>query len=251
MAQKKANSLTQHPVVSHAEWLVARTTFLVREKEFTRLRDQVSAERRQLPWEAVTKNYVFDGPTGKRTLAELFEGRSQLVVYHAMFDPPNASESTSWTKDAACHASSFWADNFNGIIVHLNHRDVTFIAVSRAPRAALAAYEKRMGWTFTWVSSSDTDFNQDYQVSFTPEEVAKQQAYYNYAVQDPLLSEREGVSVFCKDPAGRVFHTYSAYARGIDLLNTAYNYLDLVPKGRDEGGQGMDWLRRHDEYDPR
>jgi len=251
MAQKKANSLTQHPVVPHAEWLVARTTFLVREKEFTRLRDQVSAERRQLPWEAVTKNYVFDGPTGKRTLAELFEGRSQLVVYHAMFDPPNASESTSWTKDAACHACSFWADNFNGIIVHLNHRDVTFIAVSRAPRAALAAYEKRMGWTFTWVSSSDTDFNQDYQVSFTPEEVAKQQAYYNYAVQDPMLSEREGVSVFYKDPAGRVFHTYSAYARGIDLLNAAYNYLDLVPKGRDEGGEGMYGLRRHDEYDPR
>ena len=251
MAHDGASGLTGHPVVSHEKWLAARTAFLVREKEFTRLRDQVSEERRQLPWEAVTKNYVFDGPTGKRTLAELFEGRSQLVVYHAMFDPPNASESTSWTKDAACHACSFWADNFNGIIVHLNHRDVTFVAVSRAPRAALAAYEKRMGWSFTWVSSRDSDFNRDYQVSFTAEEVAKKRAYYNYTMQDPSLSEREGVSVFYKDPAGRVFHTYSAYARGIDLLNTAYNYLDLVPKGRDEGGEGMYWLRRHDEYDAR
>jgi len=249
MAQQNAKSLTQHPVVSHEEWLAARTAFLKREKEFTRLRDQLTEERRQLPWEAVTKNYVFDGPAGKRTLAELFEGRSQLVVYHAMFDPPNASESTSWTKDAACHACSFWADNFNGIIVHLNHRDVTFVAVSRAPRAALAAYEQRMGWTFTWVSSGDGDFNRDYQVSFTAQEVAKQRAYYNYTMQDPSLSEREGMSVFYKDPAGRVFHTHSAYARGIDLLNTAYNYLDLVPKGRDEGEQGMDWLRRHDEYD--
>jgi len=166
-----------------------------------------------------------------------------------MFDPRTASPSTSWTKDAACHACSFWADNFNGIIVHLNHRDVTLVAVSRAPHAALAAYQKRMGWTFTWVSSGDTDFNRDYQVSFTAEEVAKKRAYYNYTMQDPSLSEREGVSVFYKDPAGRVFHTYSAYARGIDLLNATYNYLDLAPKGRDEGGRGLDWVRRHDEYD--
>ena len=166
-----------------------------------------------------------------------------------MFDPRNASPSTSWTRDAACQACSFWADNFNGNIVHLNHRDVTLVAVSRAPHAALAAYQKRMGWTFPWMSSDDTDFNRDYQVSFTPEEVKQKRAYYNYTMQDPLLSEREGVSVFYKDPAGRVFHTYSAYARGIDLLNAAYNYLDLVPKGRDEGGQGLYWVRRHDEYD--
>ena len=249
MTHDGASGLTHHPVVSHEEWLAARTAFLAREKEFTRLRDQLSEERRRLPWEAVTKAYVFEGPNGKRTLAELFEGRSQLVVYHAMFDPRNASPSTSWTRDAACQACSFWADNFNGNIIHLNHRDVTMVAVSRAPHAALASYQKRMGWTFPWVSSGDSDFNRDYQVSFTPEEVAKRRAYYNYTMQDPLLSEREGVSVFYKDPAGRVFHTYSAYARGIDLLNAAYNYLDLVPKGRDEGGQGLYWVRRHDEYD--
>src|SRR2546427_2911884 len=144
MTQDGASGLTNHPVVSHEEWLAARTAFLAREKEFTRLRDQLSEERRRLPWEAVTKAYVFEGPSGKRTLAELFEGRSQLVVYHAMFDPPNPSESTSWTKDAACHACSFWAANFNGIIVHLNHRDVTFITVLRSLRAAQPAYENRM-----------------------------------------------------------------------------------------------------------
>jgi predicted dithiol-disulfide oxidoreductase (DUF899 family) len=249
MAHDDASGLTHHRVVSHDDWLAARTAFLAREKEFTRLRDQVSEERRRLPWEAVTKTYVFEGPGGKQSLAELFEGRSQLVVYHAMFDPPNASPSTSWTREAACPGCSFWADNFNGIIVHLNHRDVTLVAVSRAPHAALAAFQKRMGWTFTWVSSGDTDFNRDFQVSFTAEEVAKKRAYYNYAMQDPSMSEREGMSVFYKDPAGKVFHTYSAYARGIDLLNTAYNYLDLVPKGRDEGDEGLSWVRRHDEYD--
>jgi len=249
MTRNGASGLTQHPVVSHQEWLAARTAFLAREKEFTRLRDQLSEERRGLPWEAVTKAYGFEGPSGKRTLSELFEGRRQLVVYHAMFDPRTASPSTTWTREAACQACSFWADNFNGNIVHLNHRDVTLVAVSRAPQAALAAYQKRMGWTFPWFSSGDTDFNVDYQVSFTAEEVAQKRAYYNYTIQDPLLTEREGVSVFYKDPAGPVFHTYSAYARGIDLLNTAYNYLDLVPKGRDEGGRGLEWVRRHDEYD--
>src|SRR5881628_1818807 len=211
MAHDGASGLTGHPVVSHEKWLAARTAFLVREKEFTRLRDQVSEERRQLPWEAVTKNYVFDGPTGKRTLAELFEGRSQLVVYHAMFDPPNASESTSWTKDAACHACSFWADNFNGIIVHLNHRDVTTVAISKAPLAKLEAFKKRMGWSFKWVSSFDTDFNRDYQVSFTPEVMEKGAMYYNYGMNKFPMEEAPGISVFYRDKDDSIFHTYSCY----------------------------------------
>src|SRR5260370_28134499 len=161
----------QDRVASHEEWLVARKQLLAEEKEFTHQRDRLSQRRRDLPWEAVEKEYVFDGPDGRQTLAELFDGRSQLVVYHAMFDPAVASPSTSWTADAACPGCSFWADNFNGIIVHLNHRDVTLIAVSRAPYAKIATYERRMGWTFTWVSSGDTEFNFDYGVSFTAQEV--------------------------------------------------------------------------------
>src|ERR1700730_842100 len=150
--------------------------------------------------------------------------------------------------DASCHGCSFWADNFNGIIVHLNHRDVTMIAVSRAPYAKIAAYSKRMGWTFHWVSSGKNDFNFDYRVSFSAKEVAEKKADYNYTIQDPMHSEREGLSVFTKDAAGKIFHTYSAYARGIDMVNVAYHYLDLVPKGRDEGNRGPHWVRRHDEY---
>jgi predicted dithiol-disulfide oxidoreductase (DUF899 family) len=166
-----------------------------------------------------------------------------------MFDPATASPSTSWTADAACPGCSFWADNFNGIIVHLNHRDVTLVAVSRAPYATIAAYAQRMGWTFPWVSSGASDFNIDYGVSFTAQEVAQRKADYNYTVQDPRLTEREGLSVFFKDAAGRIFHTYSAYARGLDMVNVAYHYLDLVPKGRDEGDRGLYWVRRHDEYE--
>ena len=241
--------MAQHQVVSHEEWFVARKQLLAEEKEFTRLRDRLSQRRRDLPWEAVDKEYVFEGPHGRQTLAELFDGRSQLVVYHAMFDPASASPSTSWTGDAACPGCSFWADNFNGIIVHLNQRDVTMVAVSRAPYAKIADYEKRMGWTFTWVSSGNTDFNFDYNVSFTAREVAERKADYNYTIQDPLQSEREGLSVFFKDAAGKIFHTYSAYARGLDMVNVAYHYLDLVPKGRDEGGRGLYWVRRHDEYE--
>lgn len=229
-----------HAVVSSDEWIAARQRLLIKEKEFTRLRDQLSQQRRELPWEAVGKEYVFEGPDGRQTLRELFAGRSQLIVYHFMFDP-------SW--DAGCPHCSFWADNFNGIVVHLNHRDVTMVAVSRAPYAKLAAYEKRMGWNFKWVSAHDTDFNFDYHVSFKPEEVAAKDAWYNYKLQDPSAPEREGVSVFHQDQDGRVFHTYSAYARGIDMLNAAYHYLDLAPKGRDEGGRNQFWVRRHDEYD--
>lgn len=228
-----------HKVVSSAEWIDARKQLLLKEKEFTRLRDQLSQQRRGLPWEAVTKPYVFVGPNGKEDLPALFDGRSQLIVYHFMFEP-------SW--DAGCPHCSHWADNFNGIIVHLNQRDVTMIAVSRAPYSKLTAYKKRMGWSFKWVSSSETDFNFDYRVSFTLEELAAKQALYNYTRQDPGVAEREGVSVFYKDPSGRVFHTYSTYARGIDPLSADYQYLDLVPKGRDEDGRGPFWVRRHDEY---
>jgi len=239
--------MENHKVVSPEAWREARIELLAKEKDFTRLRDQLSQARRDLPWEAVDKEYVFEGPKGRRTLAELFDGRGQLVVYHAMFDPATASPSTSWTADAACHACSFWADNFNGIIVHLNHRDVTMVAVSRAPYEKIAAYEQRMGWTFPWVSSGKSDFNFDYHVSFTAQEVAEK-ADYNYTIQ-AVGPERPGVSVFAKDAAGKIFHTYSAYARGLDMVNVAYHYLDLVPKGRDEGGRGRYWLRRHDEYD--
>lgn len=231
-----------HPVVSHPQWLSARIALLAKEKEFTRLRDELNRQRRELPREAVDKEYVFGGPNGKQTLAELFEGRSQLIVYHFMFG-------ADW--EAGCPHCSFWADNFNEIVVHLKQRDVTMIAVSRAPYAKLAAYQKRMGWTFNWVSSDGTAFNGDYRVSFTAEELTKKEAFYNFAKQNPHSSEREGVSIFYKDPAGWVFHTYSTYARGIDMVNTAYNYLDLLPKGRAEGGRGQFWVRRHDEYSVR
>ncbi|HEY9387845.1 MAG TPA: thioredoxin family protein [Nitrososphaeraceae archaeon] len=237
-------SLKDHKIVSKEEWVEARKALLKKEKEFTALRDQLSQRRRDLPWVAVNKEYVFEGQNGKQTLSELFDGRSQLIVYHFMFDP-------SW--EEGCPNCSFWADNFNGIIVHLNQRDVTMIAVSRAPYSKLAAYQKRMGWDFKWFSSYRTDFNFDYHVSFTKEELAKKKAFYNY-IAEPQEGEYPGVSVFFKDPAGRVFHTYSAYARGIDMLNVAYHYLDLVPKGRDEAGHDFPqfWVRRHDEYgDPR
>jgi predicted dithiol-disulfide oxidoreductase (DUF899 family) len=233
--------MKNHKVVPHGEWIEARQQFLVKEKEFTRLRDQLSQQRRSLPWERVDREYLFEGPNGKETLSDLFAGRRQLIVYHFMFGP-------DW--EAGCPSCSFWADNFNEIIVHLNQRDVTMVAVSRAPFSMLAAYRKRMGWNFKWVSSSQTDFNFDYHVSFTPEEMAKNEVFYNYTMQEPASSEREGVSVFYKDPAGSVFHTYSAYARGIDMMNTAYHYLDVTPKGRDEAGHDFTqfWVRRHDEY---
>ncbi|HUE49223.1 MAG TPA: thioredoxin family protein [Steroidobacteraceae bacterium] len=230
-----------HRVVSGEEWLAARRQLLTKEKEFTRLRDQLSALRRELPWEAVTREYLFEGPDGRQTLPQLFAGRRQLIVYHFMFAP-------DW--DAGCPHCSHWADNFNGGIVHLNQRDVTMVAVSRAPYPQLAAYEKRMGWSFKWMSSHGSDFNFDYRVSFSAQELQAQRAFYNYAWQDPGVTDREGVSVFFKDEHEQVFHTYSAYARGIDLLNTDYNLLDLTPNGRDEAGRGPFWVRRHDEYDP-
>jgi predicted dithiol-disulfide oxidoreductase (DUF899 family) len=229
-----------HRVVSRKEWISARKKLLAEEKKFTRLRDKLGERRRNLPWELVDKEYVFEGPGGKQTLSELFDGRSQLVVYHFMFHP-------DW--NAGCPHCSRWADSFNGAITHLNHRDVTMIAVSRAPYAKLAAYEKRMGWGFKWFSSFGSDFNFDYGVSFTPDEMKKGRAVYNFKLQNPDAPEREGVSVFYKGAKGRLFRTYSTYARGIDMMNVDYQYLDLVPKGRDEGSRGPFWVRRHDEYD--
>ncbi len=243
-----------HRVVTPEEWLAARKAFLTKEKELTRLRDELNEQRRALPWEPVAAKYVFGTSAGPKTLEQLFEGRSQLVVYHAMFHPSKATARTPWTQDAACPLCSFWMDNFNGITAHLNHRDVTIIAASRGTVDKLEAYRKRMGWSFNWVSTADNDFNADYGVSFTDEEVATLGGTYNYRRGGNFpVSEHPGISVFYRDASGEVFHTYSTYGRGLDMLNVAYHYLDLVPKGRDEGdGNGARWVRRRDEYgDPR
>lgn len=236
-----ATRLDNHEVVSQTEWLETRKSLLAKEKEFTRLRDQLSQQRRELPWVKVEKEYAFDGPEGKQTLADLFEGRSQLIVYHFMFDP-------SW--EEGCPSCSFWADNFNGVGVHLNHRDVMLVAISHAPLKKLQDFEKRMGWSFKWLSSSNNDFNYDYHVSFTPKDLEKE-VYYNYARRKTDMSELPGISVFYKDESGNVFHTYSCYARGLDMMNTAYHYLDLVPKGRDEASLEFTqaWVRYHDKYE--
>jgi predicted dithiol-disulfide oxidoreductase (DUF899 family) len=239
-----------HRIVSHEEWIAERKALLAKEKELTRLRDELSARRRDLPWERVTKKYVFDGPRGAETLQQLFDGRSQLVVYHAMFDPGTATPRTPYTRDAPCSNCSFWMDNFERVVVHLAHKDVTLVAASRAPVDKLEAYRKRMGWTFKWVSVGDGDFNRDYGVTLTPEEIAGGQGEYNYAPATIPLAELPGISVFFKAPhAEDVLHTYSTYARGLDMLNVAYHYLDIVPKGRDEDGKGGRWVRRRDEYE--
>jgi predicted dithiol-disulfide oxidoreductase (DUF899 family) len=239
---KKDNDLfDNHAIVSQDEWIKSRKELLIKEKEFTHARDQLNQTRRDLPWVRVDKEYVFDGPNGKQTLTELFSGKSQLIVYHFMYGP-------DW--EAGCPSCSFWADNFNNIIIHLNQRDVTMIAVSRAPYNKIDTYQKRMGWNFHWVSSCDNDFNFDYHVSFTQEELTKKKAYYNYALQDIGVSDKEGVSVFYKNPSGQIFHTYSTFERGVDAFNVAYHYLDIVPKGRGEEGHAFRqyWVRRHDEY---
>ena len=234
--------MAAHPVVSPSEWLAARKALLQKEKEFTRQRDALSAARRALPWVKVEKNYVFDGPGGKETLADLFAGKSQLIVYHFMLGP-------DWSE--GCKSCSFLADNYDGIGVHLAHRDVSFVTVSRAPLAKIEAYRKRMGWRFKWVSSFGSDFNADFQVSATPEELANGTAYYNYQKTTFPSDERPGLSVFARDNSGAVFHTYSTYARGLDMLIGAYHFLDLVPKGRDEAGldYSMAWIRHHDKYE--
>lgn len=238
MATARSTGFEGHPVVSHQEWLAARKAFLAKEKEFTRLRDTLNRERQALPWEKIEKSYVFEGPNGKESLADLFDGRSQLIVYHFMFGL-DATE--------GCKHCSFWADHYDATTVHLNHRDVSFAVISRAALAKIEAFKKRMGWRFKWVSSANNDFNFDLNVSFTPEEIKSGKGLYNYT-QRPGMGEREGLSVFYKDD-GTIFHTYSCYARGIDLINGTYNFLDLVPKGRDEDPTNpQSWVRYHDRY---
>lgn len=228
-------------IVSPEDWIAARKEHLLKEKEFTRLRDRLSAERRALPWVRVDKEYVFDAPGGKESLSELFAGRSQLIVYHFMFHP-------DWND--GCKSCSFMADNFNGIVVHLQQRDVTLLAVSKAPLAKLEAFRQRMGWGFKWVSSFGNDFNQDFHVSFTSAEISTGDVYYNYGMRKFPVEEAPGISIFFKDTAGEVFHTYSCYGRGLDMMIGAYHYLDLAPKGRDEEGlpYTMAWLQLHDRY---
>ncbi|HLI21561.1 MAG TPA: DUF899 domain-containing protein [Stellaceae bacterium] len=233
--------MTDRAIVSHDEWLAARKRLLAEEKAFTKARDRLSAARRELPWERI-EDYVFAGPQGEVRLSDLFRGRSQLIIYHFMFHP-------DW--NAACKSCSFWADNFERIVVHLNARDTNLAAVSRAPIDKLDAFKRRMGWSFEWVSCGAAGaFNRDFGVYFAPDETKQPGANYNYGSSRFGLEDAPGLSVFAKDAAGRLYHTYSTYARGLDMLNAAYHYLDIVPKGRDEAGtQGMrGWLRLRDEY---
>lgn len=231
-----------HEVVSREKWTDARKALLAKEKELTRERDELSRRRRELPWVKVDKTYVFEGPNGKETLSELFGGRNQLIVYHFMLGP-------GWGE--GCKSCSFLADHIDGTLVHLAHRDVTLVVVSRAPWPEIEAFQKRMGWRFKWVSSHGSDFNFDYGVSFTEDELAKGKVAYNYDRREFPSDEAPGASVFYKEKSGDVFHTYSAYARGLDMLLGTYNYLDLTPKGRDEDGLAfsMSWIRHHDRYD--
>lgn len=231
--------MPSHKVVSEAEWLAARKAHLAKEKELTRQQDQLSAERRELPWVKVEKNYVFEGPRGKQTLSDLFGGHSQLIIYHFMFGP-------DWPQ--GCPSCSFMADHIDGPNLHLKHHDVTLMAVSRAPWPKIEAFKERMGWRFKWVSSCGSDFNFDYHVSFTPEDEARGKVVYNYETVDYMFDELPGISVFYKDEAGTIFHTYSAYARGGDILLGAHHFLDMTPKGRNET-ETMDWIRHHDRYD--
>ncbi len=234
--------MENHTVVSPAEWLIARKEHLAKEKEFTRLRDQLSRQRRELPWVRIEKTYRFDTPQGSAALADLFADRDQLIVYHFMFGP-------DW--EQGCPSCSFWADNFNGIVTHLRHRNIKMMAVSRAPLAKLETYKKRLGWSFEWASSLDSDFNQDFHVSFTPKEMQQGEMYYNYHRTKFPAEEAPGVSVFYKNPQHEVFHTYSCYSRGLDMLNGAYHHMDLVPNGRDEDhlAHSMAWVRRRDQYE--
>ncbi|MGA3011244.1 MAG: thioredoxin family protein [Terracidiphilus sp.] len=239
-----ASSITElaHPkVASHPEWLEARKKFLEKEKEFTELRDDLSRQRRELPWEKVEKQYLFDGPKGKETLADLFDGRSQLIVYHFMLGP-------GWKE--GCPSCSYLADHFDGPTIHLANRDVTLAVISRAPFNEIEAFRRRMEWRFHWVSSFATDFNYDYHVSFTEAERSNGKVHYNYDLVEFPSEEGPGLSVFFKDDSGVVYHTYSGYARGLDILVGAYNFLDFAPKGRNEEGLAhtMAWVRHHDRY---
>jgi predicted dithiol-disulfide oxidoreductase (DUF899 family) len=234
------NGTKEHKVVSKKQWLAARKRLLVKEKKFTKLRDQLNQQRRDLPWEKVEKQYVFDGPDGKETLAELFGRKGQLIVYHFMFGP-------GWGD--GCPHCSFWADHYDGTLAHLGLRDTNLVVISRAPLKEIERFKKRMGWRFKWVSSAENDFNFDYHVSFTPEQIRSGKLFYNYAETEMDMEEREGVSAFYKDKQGLVYHTYSSYERGIDMLNTTYHFLDITAKGRDENPERtQDWVRYHDKY---
>lgn len=235
-------STTQHSVVPRDQWLAERKTLLAQEKELTRLRDQVARERRALPWVHIEKNYVFDTPQGKRSLAELFEGRRQLMVQHFMFGP-------GW--EQGCPSCSYMADHTAGMQIHLEHRDVTFVAVSRATLPEIERFRRRMGWQFAWVSSNGSDFNYDFHVSFRPQDRVDGTVNYNYGMTEFPAEEAPGISLFYKDGEGRVFHTYSTYGRGVEVMMGTYNMLDLTPKGRDEqdGFYKMDWVRHHDRYE--
>ncbi|BCP54275.1 hypothetical protein K32_28920 [Kaistia sp. 32K] len=236
------DSSTSNPkVVSRDEWIAARKAHLANERELTHRLDELRAERRQLPWVEVDKTYVFEGPNGPETLADLFDGRSQLIVYHFMFGP-------DWQE--GCPGCSFVSDHIDGVNLHLPHHDVTLLAVSRAPYAAFQDYKKRMGWQFKWVSSAGSDFNADYHVYPSEAEIAAGRYEYNYELHDGEPGEQPGISVFYKDPDGRIFHTYSSYARGGDMLIGTHHFLDMTPKGRNERST-MDWVRRHDRYEDR
>ncbi len=237
------DTVTKHPVASREQWLEERLNLLREEKDLTRRSDELARRRRELPWVLVEKEYRFETVDGGKTLGELFDGCSQLLVYHFMFGP-------DW--DEACKSCTFWVDNFNGIDLHLRHRDTRFLAISRAPLAKLEAYKRRMGWSFPFASSYDTGFNYDYGVSFKAEDVEKG-VVYNYVEQRELSTEMPGVSAFIKTGDGPIYHTYSTFGRGLDRINGAYQLLDLTPKGRDEDRLPwpMDWLRRHDQYDTR
>jgi len=238
---EKTTGKINRPVVPQAEWLAARQELLRKEKEFSRLRDELSRQRREMPWEKVEKQYVFDGPKGKETLADLFGKRSQLIVYHFMFGP-------GWKE--GCPSCSFLADTFDGVSTHLAHRDVSFVAISRGTLPELEAFKKRMAWQFKWVSSFGNDFNHDYHVSFSKDQQAQGKVYYNYEKAEFPSEEAPGASVFYKNSAGEIYHTYSTYARGLDPMVGTYNWLDIAPKGRDEDGLAftMAWVRHHDKY---
>lgn len=243
MANYDSGPITNHSVVSHEQWLAARVALLDKEKEFSEARDAIARARRELPWERVEKMYLFAGPNGKETLGDLFEGRRQLIVYHFMFAPEQTD---------GCPHCSFWADSFDVLAIHgehLHQRDTTFVAISRASLEKIEAFRQRMGWRFKWLSSNANDFNFDYFVSFTPNDVQAKSGFYNYR-RGPVVPDREGASVFYKAEDGTIFHTYSTYARGIDLLNLTYNFLDLTPKGRDEAhlSEPQAWVRHHDRY---
>jgi len=244
MPKKSSSSraLDRHPVVSRDKWLTARTRLLKKEKSFSRARERLAAERRALPWVKVDKDYVFEGPKGRETFADLFAGRSQLLVYHFMFGPRD---------HVGCAHCSFWADHFDSAMLHLPQRDVTMLVVSRAPLKKLTPFKTRMGWKFKWVSSHGSDFNYDFNVSFTDAQVRTGKQFYNYRLGPAFCADREGISAFYKDDRGEIFHTYSCFARGIDMVNTTYQFLDLVPKGRDENpDMPQSWVDFHDKYKP-